>query len=174
MRLPSGESSRLPTVEDSNVSCFAPVHRTAGALQALIAVYDNCNSLHTNSHDEAFTTPTADSVRRAVAIQMIINQEWGLGKTENPGQGAFIIEELTELVEAAVLQEFERISERGGVLGAMETGYQRGKIQDESLTYECPGWAQDERALGGDLQAARPAGVQLLRHRHVDPGGNRR
>ena len=105
-------------------------------LQALIAVYDNCNSLHTNSHDEAFTTPTADSVRRAVAIQMIINQEWGLWKTENPGQGAFIIEELTELVEAAVLLEFERISERGGVLGAMETGYQRGKIQDESLTYE--------------------------------------
>jgi methylmalonyl-CoA mutase len=105
-------------------------------LQALIAVYDNCNSLHTNSHDEAFTTPTAESVRRAMAIQMIINQEWGLGKNENPSQGAFIIEELTELVEAAVLQEFERISERGGVLGAMETGYQRGKIQDESLTYE--------------------------------------
>ena len=105
-------------------------------LQALIAVYDNCNSLHTNSHDEAFTTPTAESVRRAMAIQMIINQEWGLGKNENPSQGAFIIEELTDLVEAAVLQEFERISERGGVLGAMETGYQRGKIQDESLTYE--------------------------------------
>ena len=105
-------------------------------LQALIAVYDNCNSLHTNSHDEAFTTPTAESVRRAMAIQMIINREWGLGKTENPGQGAFIIEELTDLVEEAVLREFERISERGGVLGAMETGYQRGKIQDESLTYE--------------------------------------
>ena len=105
-------------------------------LQALIAVYDNCNSLHTNSHDEAFTTPTAESLRRAMAIQMIINQEWGLSKNENPGQGAFIIEELTELVEAAVLEEFERLSERGGVLGAMETGYQRGKIQDESLIYE--------------------------------------
>jgi methylmalonyl-CoA mutase len=105
-------------------------------LQALIAVYDNCNSLHTNSHDEAFTTPTAESVRRAMAIQMIINQEWGLGKNENPSQGSFIMEELTDLVEEAVLQEFERLSERGGVLGAMETGYQRGKIQDESLTYE--------------------------------------
>ncbi|MCH8000241.1 MAG: methylmalonyl-CoA mutase family protein [Proteobacteria bacterium] len=105
-------------------------------LQALIAVYDNCNSLHTNSHDEAFTTPTAESVRRAMAIQMIINQEWGLGKNENPSQGSFIMEELTELVEAAVLEEFERISERGGVLGAMETGYQRGRIQDDSLTYE--------------------------------------
>jgi methylmalonyl-CoA mutase len=105
-------------------------------LQALIAVYDNCNSLHTNAHDEAFTTPTAESVRRAVAIQMIINREWGLARCENPNQGAFIIDELTDLVEEAVLQEFERISERGGVLGAMETGYQRGKIQDESLYYE--------------------------------------
>ena len=105
-------------------------------LQALIAVYDNCNSLHTNSHDEAFTTPTAESVRRAMAIQMIINQEWGLSKNENPSQGSFIMDELTDLVEAAVLQEFERLSERGGVLGAMETGYQRGKIQDDSLTYE--------------------------------------
>ncbi len=105
-------------------------------LQALIAVYDNCNSLHTNAHDEAFTTPTEESVRRALAIQMIINREWGLGRNENPNQGAFIIEELTELVEEAVLEEFERLSERGGVLGAMETGYQRGKIQDESLHYE--------------------------------------
>ncbi|MCH8035699.1 MAG: methylmalonyl-CoA mutase family protein [Proteobacteria bacterium] len=105
-------------------------------LQALIAVYDNCNSLHTNSHDEAYTTPTADSVRRAMAIQMIINREWGLSKNENPSQGSFIMEELTDLVEAAVLEEFERISERGGVLGAMETGYQRGRIQDDSLTYE--------------------------------------
>jgi methylmalonyl-CoA mutase len=105
-------------------------------LQALIAVYDNCNSLHTNAHDEAFTTPTAESVRRAVAIQMIINREWGLAKNENPNQGAFIIDELTDLVEEAVLQEFERIAERGGVLGAMETGYQRGKIQDESMHYE--------------------------------------
>ncbi len=105
-------------------------------LQALIAIYDNCNSLHTNAFDEAITTPTEDSVRRAMAIQMIINREWGLAKNENPSQGSFIIEELTELVEEAVLSEFERISERGGVLGAMETGYQRGRIQDESMHYE--------------------------------------
>ena len=105
-------------------------------LQALIATYDNCNSLHTNAYDEAITTPTEDSVRRALAIQMIINKEWGLGKNENPNQGAFIIEELTDLVEEAVLAEFDRIAERGGVLGAMETGYQRGKIQDESIFYE--------------------------------------
>jgi methylmalonyl-CoA mutase len=105
-------------------------------LQALIAVYDNCNSLHTNAFDEAFTTPTEDSLRRAIAIQMVINKEWGLAKNENPNQGAFVIDELTDLVEEAVLQEFERISERGGVLGAMETGYQRGKIQEESLHYE--------------------------------------
>ncbi|MCX7264687.1 MAG: methylmalonyl-CoA mutase family protein [Burkholderiales bacterium] len=105
-------------------------------LQALIAIYDNCNSLHTNAFDEAITTPTEDSVRRAMAIQLIINREWGLAKNENPGQGSFIIEELTELVEEAVLAEFEKIAERGGVLGAMETGYQRGKIQDESMHYE--------------------------------------
>ena len=105
-------------------------------LQALIAIYDNCNSLHTNAFDEAITTPTEDSVRRAMAIQLIINREWGLAKNENPSQGAFIIEELTELLEEAVLAEFEKISERGGVLGAMETGYQRGKIQDESMHYE--------------------------------------
>lgn len=105
-------------------------------LQALIAIYDNCNSLHTNAYDEAITTPTDESVRRALAIQLIINREWGLAKNENPNQGAFIIEELTDLVEEAVLQEFERIAERGGVLGAMETGYQRGKIQEESLLYE--------------------------------------
>jgi len=105
-------------------------------LQALIAIYDNCNSLHTNAFDEAITTPTEDSVRRAMAIQLIINREWGLAKNENPSQGSFIIEELTELVEEAVLTEFERIAERGGVLGAMETGYQRGRIQDESMTYE--------------------------------------
>jgi methylmalonyl-CoA mutase len=105
-------------------------------LQALIGVYDNCNSMHTNAYDEAFTTPTAESVRRALAIQLIINQEWGLSKNENINQGSFIGEELTDLVEEAVLQEFERLSERGGVLGAMETGYQRGKIQDESLNYE--------------------------------------
>ena len=105
-------------------------------LQALIATYDNCNSLHTNAYDEAITTPTEDSVRRALAIQMIVNKEWGLGKNENPNQGAFIVEELTDLVEEAVLAEFDRIAERGGVLGAMETGYQRGKIQDESIFYE--------------------------------------
>jgi len=105
-------------------------------LQALIAVYDNCNSLHTNAYDEAVTTPTDESVRRAVAIQLIINREWGLAKNENPNQGSFIIDELTDLVEAAVLAEFDRISDRGGVLGAMETGYQRGKIQDESMLYE--------------------------------------
>ena len=105
-------------------------------LQALIAIYDNCNSLHTNAFDEAITTPTEDSVRRAMAIQLIINREWGLAKNENPNQGAFIIEELTDLVEEAVLAEFERITERGGVLGAMETGYQRSKIQDESMHYE--------------------------------------
>ena len=105
-------------------------------LQALIAIYDNCNSLHTNAFDEAITTPTGESVRRALAIQLIINQEWGLSKNQNPNQGSFIIEQLTDLVEEAVLQEFDRISERGGVLGAMETGYQRGKIQDESMLYE--------------------------------------
>ncbi|HUV21770.1 MAG TPA: fused isobutyryl-CoA mutase/GTPase IcmF [Gammaproteobacteria bacterium] len=105
-------------------------------LQALIAIYDNCNSLHTNAFDEAITTPTGDSVRRALAIQLIINNEWGLARNQNPNQGAFIIEQLTALVEEAVLQEFERISERGGVLGAMETGYQRGRIQDESMLYE--------------------------------------
>jgi methylmalonyl-CoA mutase len=105
-------------------------------LQALIAIYDNCNSLHTNAYDEAITTPTDESVRRALAIQLIINREWGLAKNENPNQGSFIVEELTDLVEEAVLQEFERIAERGGVLGAMETGYQRGKIQEESMLYE--------------------------------------
>ncbi|MGN6160138.1 MAG: fused isobutyryl-CoA mutase/GTPase IcmF [Marmoricola sp.] len=105
-------------------------------LQALIAIYDNANSLHTNAYDEAVTTPTADSVRRALAIQLIINREWGLAMNENPLQGSFIIDELTDLVEEAVLKEFDRINERGGVLGAMETGYQRGRIQDESMLYE--------------------------------------
>ena len=105
-------------------------------LQALIAIYDNCNSLHTNAYDEAITTPTEESVRRAMAIQLIINREWGLAKNENPNQGSFIIEELTDLVEEEVLREFERLAERGGVLGAMETGYQRSKIQEESLYYE--------------------------------------
>ncbi len=105
-------------------------------LQALYAIYDNCNSLHTNAYDEAITTPTEESVRRAMAIQLIINKELGLAKNENPTQGSFIIEELTDLVEEAVLTEFEKISERGGVLGAMETMYQRGQIQEESLYYE--------------------------------------
>jgi methylmalonyl-CoA mutase len=105
-------------------------------LQALIAIYDNCNSLHTNAFDEAITTPSTESVRRALAIQMIINREWGLTKNENLNQGSFIVEELTRLVEEAVLMEFDRITARGGVLGAMETGYQRSKIQEESIYYE--------------------------------------
>jgi methylmalonyl-CoA mutase len=105
-------------------------------LQALCAIYDNANSLHTNAYDEAVTTPSAESVRRALAIQLIINREWGLAANENPLQGSFIVDELTDLVEQAVLTEFDRLTERGGVLGAMETGYQRGRIQDESLLYE--------------------------------------
>ena len=105
-------------------------------LQALCGVYDNCNSLHTNAYDEAITTPTEESVRRALAIQMIINREWGMTKNENPLQGSFIIEELTALVEEAILSEFDRLATRGGVLGAMETGYQRSKIQEESIFYE--------------------------------------
>jgi methylmalonyl-CoA mutase len=105
-------------------------------LQALLALNDNCNSLHTNAYDEAITTPTEESVRRALAIQLIINKEFGLSKNENPNQGSFIIEELTDLVEAAVLAEFRSLSERGGVLGAMERMYQRSKIQEESLYYE--------------------------------------
>jgi isobutyryl-CoA mutase len=128
-------------------------------LQALIAIYDNCNSLHTNAYDEAITTPTEESVRRAMAIQLIINREWGLAKNENPSQGSFIIEELTELVEEAVLTEFERISERGGVLGAMETGYQRGKIQDESMHYEM-------LKHTGELPII---GVNTFRNPHGDP-----
>jgi methylmalonyl-CoA mutase len=105
-------------------------------LQALCAIYDNCNSLHTNAFDEAITTPSTESVRRALAIQLIINREWGLTRNENMNQGSFIFEELTRLVEEAVLAEFDRLTERGGVLGAMETGYQRNKIQEESLYYE--------------------------------------
>ncbi|MDH5330783.1 MAG: methylmalonyl-CoA mutase family protein [Aquincola sp.] len=128
-------------------------------LQALIAVYDNCNSLHTNAYDEAITTPTEESVRRAMAIQLIINREWGLAKNENPNQGAFVIDELTELVEEAVLAEFERIAERGGVLGAMETGYQRGKIQEESMHYEM-------RKHTGEYPII---GVNTFRNPHGDP-----
>ncbi len=128
-------------------------------LQALIAIYDNCNSLHTNAFDEAITTPTEDSVRRAMAIQLIINREWGLAKNENPNQGAFIIDELTELVEEAVLVEFEKIAERGGVLGAMETGYQRGKIQEESLHYEMLKHTGEYPIIG----------VNTFRNPHGDP-----
>jgi len=127
-------------------------------LQALIAIYDNCNSLHTNAYDEAITTPTEESVRRAMAIQLIINREWGLAKCENPNQGAFIIEELTDLVEEAVLKEFEAIAERGGVLGAMETGYQRSKIQEESMHYEM-------RKHTGELPII---GVNTFRNPHGD------
>ena len=128
-------------------------------LQALIAIYDNCNSLHTNAYDEAITTPTEESVRRAMAIQLIINREWGLAKNENPSQGAFIIEELTELVEEAVLAEFERIAERGGVLGAMETGYQRSKIQEESMHYEMLKHTGEYPIIG----------VNTFRNPHGDP-----
>ena len=105
-------------------------------LQALYALFDNCNSLHTNAYDEAITTPTEESVRRAVAIQMIINNELGLNFNENPWQGSFVVDYLTDIVEEAVYKEFEAISERGGVLGAMDTMYQRGKIQEESMYYE--------------------------------------
>ncbi|MFN9766099.1 MAG: fused isobutyryl-CoA mutase/GTPase IcmF [Pseudomonadota bacterium] len=128
-------------------------------LQALIAVYDNCNSLHTNAYDEAITTPTEESVRRAMAIQLIINREWGLAKNENPNQGAFIVDELTELVEEAVLAEFERIAERGGVLGAMETGYQRGKIQEESMHDEMLKHTGEHPIIG----------VNTFRNPHGDP-----
>ncbi len=145
-------------------------------LQALIAIYDNCNSLHTNAFDEAITTPTEDSVRRAMAIQLIINREWGLAKNENPSQGAFIIDELTELVEEAVLAEFEKIAERGGVLGAMETGYQRGKIQEESMHYEMQKHSGEYPIVGvntfrnphGD---AAPAHVELQRSTEAEKQG---
>jgi methylmalonyl-CoA mutase len=128
-------------------------------LQALIATYDNANSLHTNAYDEAITTPTEESVRRAMAIQLIINREWGLAKNENPNQGSFVIDELTELVEEAVLAEFERLAERGGVLGAMETGYQRGRIQDESLHYEMLKHTGEHPIVG----------VNTFRNPHGDP-----
>ncbi|WP_347352517.1 fused isobutyryl-CoA mutase/GTPase IcmF [Intrasporangium sp.] len=127
-------------------------------LQALCAIYDNANSLHTNAYDEAVTTPTEDSVRRALAIQLIINHEWGLAMNENPLQGSFVIDELTDLVEEEVLREFDKITERGGVLGAMETGYQRGRIQDESMLYE-------RRKNEGSLPII---GVNTFRHPHDD------
>src|SRR5882762_1491579 len=128
-------------------------------LQALISTYDNTNSLHTNAYDEAITTPTEESVRRAMAIQLVINKEWGLGKNENPNQGSFIVEALTDLVEEAVLKEFEAIAERGGVLGAMETGYQRGKIQEESMVYE-------HRKHDGSYPIV---GVNTFRNPHANP-----
>jgi len=128
-------------------------------LQALIATYDNANSLHTNAYNEAITTPTEESVRRAMAIQLIINREWGLAKNENPSQGSFIVEELTKLVEEAVLKEFEALSDRGGVLGAMELGYQRGKIQEESLYYE-------HKKHDGSYPLI---GVNTFRNPHGDP-----
>jgi methylmalonyl-CoA mutase len=130
-------------------------------LQALCAIYDNAQSLHTNAYDEAVTTPSEESVRRALAIQLVINREWGLAVNENPLQGSFIAEELTDLVEEAVLAEFERISERGGVLGAMETGYQRGRIQDESMLYE-------RRKHDGTLPVI---GVNTFRNPHADAAG---
>ncbi len=142
-------------------------------LQALCAVYDNCNSLHTNAFDEAITTPTEESVRRALAIQLIINREWGLAKNENMNQGSFIVEELTDLVEEAVLAEFDRISERGGVLGAMETGYQRSKIQEESIYYEMLKHSGEFPIVGvntfrdphmdGDLLTEGPTCMELAR-----------
>ncbi len=138
-------------------------------LQALIAIYDNCNSLHTNAYDEAVTTPTSESVRRALAIQMVINKEWGLAMNENPNQGSFVIDQLTDLVEEAVLAELERISERGGVLGAMETGYQRGRIQDESMRYEHRKHDGTlpivgvNTFLGPDGPEAQPSEVELAR-----------
>ncbi len=148
-------------------------------LQALVAIYDNANSLHTNAYDEAVTTPSEESVRRALAIQMIITKEWGLAVNENPLQGAFVVDELTDLVEAAVLAEFDRISERGGVLGAMETGYQRGRIQDESMLYEHrkhDGTAADRRGqhlpqpARGRVAARGRAGPRV-REREGGPAG---
>jgi isobutyryl-CoA mutase len=131
-------------------------------LQALYAIYDNCNSLHTNAYDEAITTPTEESVRRAVAIQLIINHELGLAKNENPMQGSFIIEELTDLVEEAVLMEFDRLTERGGVLGAMETMYQRGKIQDESLYYEMQKHTGELPIIGVNTYLAKDGSPTIL------------
>lgn len=138
-------------------------------LQALIAIYDNCNSLHTNSYDEAITTPSEESVRRALAIQLIINKEWGVSRVDNINQGSFLMEELTDLVEEAVLLEFDRLSQRGGVLGAMETGYQRTKIQDESLYYETLKSTGDYPIIGvntflnQDTSYVEQCGIELAR-----------
>ena len=141
-------------------------------LQALYALFDNCNSLHTNAYDEAITTPTEESVRRAVAIQLIINRELGLNGCENPWQGSFIIDELTDLVEEAVYAEFERLSERGGVLGAMDSMYQRGKIQDESLLYETPE-AQRHAADRRRQHVPADRGLRARRGDRADPLGRR-
>jgi len=129
-------------------------------LQALCAYYDSCNSLHTNAYDEAVTTPTDESVRRALAIQLIIDSEWGLASTDNPLQGSYVVEELTDLVEEAVLAEFDRLTERGGVLGAMETGYQRGRIQDESMEYERRKHDGSLPIIGVNTFADAGAGIQ--------------
>jgi methylmalonyl-CoA mutase len=131
-------------------------------LQALYAIYDNCNSLHTNAYDEAITTPTEESVRRAMAIQLIINRELGTAKNENPNQGSFLIEELTDLVEEAVLAEFDRLTERGGVLGAMERMYQRNKIQEESLYYESMKHSGDLPIVGVNTFLDRKGSPTLL------------
>jgi methylmalonyl-CoA mutase len=135
-------------------------------LQALYAIYDNCNSLHTNAYDEAITTPTEESVRRAMAIQLIINKELGLAKNENPLQGSFIIEELTDLVEEAVLTEFDRITERGGVLGAMETMYQRSRIQEP-----CSRWAAATAATSDPTGHRSTPQVQITTRCSDDAAG---
>ncbi len=143
-------------------------------LQALMAIYDNCNSLHTNAYDEAITTPTEESVRRAIAIQLIINKEMGMAKNENPLQGSFIIDDLTDLVEEAILTEFDRLTNRGGVLGAMETMYQRGKIQDESLHYETLKHNGELPIIGvntylkDDGEAGEQKPVELIRSTHEE------
>jgi len=153
----------------ANGFIYVEAYLARSTLQALCAIYDNCNSLHTNAYDEAVTTPSARSVRRALAIQMIIDQEWGLAGNENPLQGSFILDQLTDLVEEAVLAEFDRLAERGGVLSAMETGYQRGKIQDESMLYEQRKHEGTLPIVGvnvftdPDANRAAPAEVELAR-----------
>jgi methylmalonyl-CoA mutase len=143
MRVQYGADDRSPKLKFHIQTCGRSLHAQEIALndirttlQALYALFDNCKSLHTNAYDEAITTPTEESVRRALAIQLIIDKELGLSRNENPWQGSFVVEELTDLVEAAVMEEFHSLSERGGVLGAMERQYQRSKIQEESLLYE--------------------------------------
>jgi methylmalonyl-CoA mutase len=145
-------------------------------LQALCAVYDNANSLHTNAYDEAVTTPSSESVRRALAIQLIINREWGLAGNENPLQGSFVVDELTDLVEEAVLAELDRLSDRGGVLGAMELGYQRGRIQDDSIRYETAKHDGTLPIVGVNTfvaphQAGPPPGLELSRATEEEKAG---